>query len=452
MKFIILASALALVQAAAGGYVTLPIERRVNHAVKVTPESLTTRYLQRRAADGLPLTNVNHDVLYSTPVQLGTPPQTFNLAIDTGSPVTWVSSVACVSPECRTVNKYNCNASSTCRPLGQPFEANYVDGSRAAGTYHQEQYTLGKIKFPGIAGIVTDNNAQLPRGIDGIMGLWYFGQGVTVPVLDRMKNATVLDQNIMGVYLKSSDQTAKGLAPNQGGEVTFGGINAARYTGELSYINNVGPSPWTIPLSGVAVDGKAFGVKNVTAIMDTGTTAFLIPEADADAINGAIPGAQKVPANSLWVLPCNGTSKMTLTFGGFSGDVPYEDLILESTATLTTMGRYCVSTVMYPGNTFSQLDSWLIGDAFLKNVFSVYDFSTPTGRIGLAKLADNQPNAGTGTLSPGGPAGGGGSKSANGSSSGNPNSSGNGRGSSSSSLSSMIALATVGSTLLALVL
>ncbi|KAG0252266.1 hypothetical protein DFQ27_008180 [Actinomortierella ambigua] len=347
-----------------------------------------------------------------------------------------------MSPECRTVNKYDCSASTTCRPLGQPFEANYVDGSRAAGTYYQEAYTLGSIQFQGIVGIVTDNSAQLPRGIDGIMGLWYYGQGVTVPILDRMKNATVLDTPIMGVYLKASNQTLKSLAPHQGGEVTFGGINSARYTGDITYINNVGPSPWTIPLSGVGVNGKAFEIKNVTAILDTGTTAFLIPEADADLINGAIPGAQKLPAESVWALPCNGTSTMTLTFGGFTGEVPYRDLVLEATATPSPQGMYCASTVMYPGNVFGKLDSWLIGDAFLKNVFSVYDFSdaTPMGRIGLAKLAANQPDAGEGTLTPGGGGTGGGSKNSKDTS---PNSG------SHVGLSSMTALVVIGGTILA---
>ncbi|KAG0241731.1 hypothetical protein BGW41_005385 [Actinomortierella wolfii] len=449
MKLVALTLSLALAQgviAASEGFITLPIERRVNHAVKVTPESLTARYLQRRAADSLPLTNVNHDVLYTTPVQFGTPPQTFHLAIDTGSPVTWMSSISCMSPECLNVNKFNCRASLTCRPLATPFDTSYVDGSKVAGTYHQDVYNLGSIKFTGIAGVVTTNNAQLPSGIDGIMGLWYYGKDATVPVLDRMKNATVLDKPIMGVYMKSSGQKTSSLSPDQGGEVTFGGINSARYTGDITYINNVGPAPWTIPLGGVAVDGQAFQVRNVSAILDTGTTAFLVPEADADAINGAIPGAQKVPANSLWALPCTGTSKMTLTFGGFSADVPYEDLVLESTATRTSQGLYCVSTVMYPGTAFSKLDQWLIGDAFLKNVFSVYDFSdgTPLGRIGLAKLASKQPGSGEGPLNSG-------DKNPNGGSKNSKDGSKN-TGIRLATASSLVAIATIGSSFLALLL
>jgi hypothetical protein len=49
----------------------------------------------------------------AVPVGLGTPAQQFNLAIDTGSPVTWVVENTCISRMCSQVShRFNCAASS----------------------------------------------------------------------------------------------------------------------------------------------------------------------------------------------------------------------------------------------------------------------------------------------------------------------------------------------------
>jgi len=49
------------------------------------------------------------------------------------------------------------------------------------------------------------------------------------------------------------------------------------------------------------------------------------------------------------------------------------------------------------------IEQWLVGDAFLKNVYSVFDFSSATTRIGFAQLGTNGSSnvpPGTGTSTP----------------------------------------------------
>ncbi|KAF9974274.1 hypothetical protein BGZ73_002361 [Actinomortierella ambigua] len=403
MKIALLASAFVLAQVALASpqtFVTLPVAKVRNPAAELNGQALAKRYLAKRAMGTAALTNAANDVLYTVPLAVGTPAQLFHLAIDTGSPVTWVSSDMCFGEACLGVNTFNCQASTTCRTLnGQVFGAKYVSGQSVNGTYTQEMMSLASLSFPGIIGVVTQNSARLPPGVDGIMGLWYYNQGSAIPFLDRMKNATILTNPVMGVYLKPSDHTPQALADGQGGEVTFGGLNPARYTGEITYINNIGPTPWTIPVSGMAVNGQPIPLSNVSAVIDTGTTAFLVPPATSNAVNGAIPGAvQLVGTDDSWLLPCKGTSKISLTFGTFTAEIPYDDLVLEATAQQTSKGLYCYSTVMHPTGATVAVDHWLIGDTFIKNVFSVYDFSdaSPLGRIGFAKLAAPDPRAGNG--------------------------------------------------------
>ena len=81
--------------------------------------------------------------------------------------------------------------------------------------------------------------------VDGIMGLWYYPQGSEIPILNVLKNSSALTQPQIGVWLKSSSSEAN--AP--GGEITFGGADTSRYSGDISYVNCGGNSPWTVSLS-----------------------------------------------------------------------------------------------------------------------------------------------------------------------------------------------------------
>ncbi|KAF9389513.1 hypothetical protein CPC16_005764 [Podila verticillata] len=369
---------LALSSAVSAAVITLPITTFKNPE-HLNADSLTRRYFQKRAMSSSSLTNVEQDLIYTIPFSLGTPAQSFNVIIDTGSPVTWVASNTCSTAGCLKAQKFNCAASSTCKLLNTPFNATYVSGQGVTGDYVAEQFTIGSLKFRGAAGIVSVDNAQLPDTVDGIMGLWYYAQGSAVPILNVLKNTTALDQNMIGIYLESSASAAN--AP--GGEITFGGVNTARFSGSVAYTNCVSARPWTIPLGGISVNGKAISIPSGTlATMDTGTTAMLMPKTAADAINGAIPGAVQAPnAQNLWFLPCSGNTPVTFTFGQFTATIPYKDIAMQSTAQSTSTGMYC--------------QKWLLGDALLKNVYSVFDFENNAangGRIGFAQLGSGGNN------------------------------------------------------------
>lgn len=217
--------------------------------------------------------------------------------------------------------------------------------------------------------------------------------GSVVPILNVLKNTTALDQNVIGVYLEPSATAAN--AP--GGEITFGGVNSARFSGSIAYTNCVPGRPWTIPLGGISVNGKSVSIPSGTlATMDTGTTAMLMPKTAADAINSAIPGAVQAPnAQNLWFLPCSGSTPVTFTFGQFTATIPYKDIAMQSTAQSTSTGMYCQSAAMFPTGATSTIAEWLIGDALLKNVYSVFDFENNAvngGRIGFAQLGSGGTN------------------------------------------------------------
>ncbi|KAF9897431.1 hypothetical protein BX616_005619, partial [Lobosporangium transversale] len=242
--------------------------------------------------------------------------------------------------------------------------------------------------FRAIAAIATIHEARMPPTVDGIMGLWYYGAGSNIPILNVLKNDTVLTENVIGIWLQKAPS---GSVTAPGGEITFGGVDSKRFTGSISYI----------PLSGLSVKGQSIPVPGVMAAIDTGSTAMLIPKSASDAIHANIPGAEQlINQGNIWVIPCSGNTPVTLTFGSFTADIPYSSLAMQSTRQMTSQGEYCLSAAMFPTGTTAVIEEWIIGDVFLNNVYSVYDFQNNAasgGRIGFAQLVSGGTGGGGGS-------------------------------------------------------
>ncbi|KAF9582388.1 hypothetical protein BGW38_000272 [Lunasporangiospora selenospora] len=441
---------------------SLPIQSRV-YPENRTPEALSRRLLQKRAAasSNVPLTSVLADVTYTMTMNIGTPPQPFNLLIDTGSSFSWVPSSTCLSPMCQSSKRFTCTNSATCLPLGtSSFRGGYLDGLEVSGVFLQEHLGIGSLEFTGVIGAVTQASTINVATVDGILGLTYTHGGlnktnpdtIAIEVLNLLKNTSALTENKIGVWLQRTE-----LAPNTittpGGEITFGGVNPQRFEGEVTYINSIpGDHSWTIPVAGMTVGGKSVNINSVTATIDTGTTVIAIPRKDAELINGLIPGAQALSGETgIWQVPCTGNTSVTLTFGNFTVTIPYEELAHNIQKPNQPPRTFCISSFTTIAGQESILDQWILGDAFLKNVYSVFDFGTNAesgGRVGFAKLSPNA-NNGNGVnpgTNPGTNPNNGGN---NGTNNGNNNGSNNGNNNGTKPSASVLRAAIQGSTLLA---
>ncbi|KAG0034171.1 hypothetical protein BGZ81_005876 [Podila clonocystis] len=428
MKSISAALLLSVATLVAGSTLTIPISVLEN-ADQLTSESITKRYLQRRALATAPLISIHNDILYTAPVTLGTPPQPFNLAIDTGSPYTWVTQSACTGAGCmRVTNHFNCDLSTTCKVHPAAFNSSYVSGTGVSGKFVQDTYNFGALQFTGIAGVASIDDVELPPTADGILGLWYYPRIGAATILNVLKNSTALTQPVMGIWMQAA--TTQGVtAP--GGEITIGGVNPQRYIGDITYIDCVANHPWTIPLGGMQIGNTLIPTAGILAAIDTGTSAMLMPKSYADLINGAIPGAlQASNLGGLWILPCDGTTPITFTFGTFVAKVPYSSLAMQ-VPRLKVVGRtgdYCRSSAMFPTGAVVPIDDWIIGATFLRTVYAVYDFGNNEaggGRIGFANLATAGSPPGTNGTTGNGGQGGNGSKN-NGTSGGSGDGTGSG--------------------------
>jgi cathepsin D len=179
--------------------------------------------------------------------------------------------------------------------------------------------------------------------------------------------------------------------------LTCSGVDESRFTGEINYIPKLGgnanfTSHWAVPLDSISLKGKPldFVKPGTPAILDTGATLLLGPEADVEKFYSSIPGADKdflfslLSGTTVYSIPCNTTSAtfdLSFKIGGIDYPIHESDFYFLK-APLNTGGSFCIGSVMG-----SALDFWLLGDTFLKNVYSVYRLEPPS--VGFAKLKKN---------------------------------------------------------------
>ena len=303
------------------------------------------------------------------------------MLIDSGSANTWVMGSDCTSDACQTHNTYGNEDSNTLETTTQTWSMTYgtgeVGGIVVKDTVKLANYTVD-MGF-GLASTASDDFNNYP--MDGIMGLGRassdaLGTPTIMQVLDSQGH---LSENILGIHLQRASDGGKD------GEITFGGVDSSKFAGKLSYSKTISDSSWQIGADDAGVDGKAVGFQGKTAIIDTGTSYILMPPGDADALHQLIPGSSQ--SGELYVIPCSSSVNVYVTISGVKYGVSPKDYVGKPS------GSGCQSNIV--GHQAFGVDDWILGDAFLKNVYTVLDFDN--ARIGFgtksAAAADNGSSA-----------------------------------------------------------
>ncbi|KAL3453579.1 aspartic peptidase domain-containing protein [Aspergillus insuetus] len=324
-----------------------------------------------------------HDVLvdnfmnaqYFSEIELGTPPQSFKVVLDTGSSNLWVPSSECGSIACYLHQKFDSSASSTYKKNGSDFAIQYGSGS-LSGFVSQDTLKIGDLKVEGqdFAEATSEPGLAFAFGrFDGILGLGFDTISVNkiVPPFYKMIEQGLLDDPVFAFYLGDANKEG------DSSEATFGGIDKDHYTGELINIPLRRKAYWEVDLDAIALGDDVAELDNTGVILDTGTSLIALPSNLAEMINTEI-GAKK------------GFT------GQYSVDCATRDSLPDITFTLTghnfTIGPYdytlevqgsCISAFM--GMDFPEPVGPLaiLGDAFLRKWYSVYDLGNSA--VGLAK-------------------------------------------------------------------
>ncbi|GAA5919555.1 hypothetical protein JCM1841_001008 [Sporobolomyces salmonicolor] len=358
--------------------------------------------------------NYEADLSYYAPVGIGVPPQYMHCILDTGSADLWIASSACTTTSGCPLSSplYNSTYSTTRRDMNTTFSVKYGGGS-AQGEMFQDYvgfagYNVSSQAFAEIE----DLSGDLIGGeISGLMGLGWqslAASGAT-PLWQNLYQASVLPFPGFAVSLTRFNDVANASAIEPGGSVTFGYLNASLYSSEVNYVAMPAgmESYWVVPMEGVAVngtnvtswakptgDGSDAGGTSTTGnsqlvAIDTGTTLIGGPKAVVSAVYAQVKGAKAATGqySGYYSYPCDLNVSVALTFGDIAYNMSSADFNLgpfgiDPTTNVST----CLGAFFDLSFGTSSKISWVIGAAFLKNVYSVFRASPPS--VGFALLSN----------------------------------------------------------------
>lgn len=321
----------------------------------------------------VPLTNYLN-AQYFTEISLGTPPQNFKVILDTGSSNLWVPGSECGSLACFLHSKYDHDSSSSYKPNGTEFAIRYGSGS-LEGYISQDTLHMGDLTIPkqDFAEATSEPGLQFAFGkFDGILGLGYDSISVdrVVPPFYTALAQGLLDEPKFAFYL------GKDKDSEEGGEATFGGVDQSKYEGDITWLPVRRKAYWEVKFDGIGLGDEYASLASHGAAIDTGTSLITLPSGLAEIINSEI-GAKKGWTGQ-YSVECEARSSlpdMTLTLGGHNFTLsPYE-------YTLEVSGS-CISTITPMDFPEPVGPLAIIGDAFLRKYYSVYDLGN--NAVGLA--------------------------------------------------------------------
>ena len=318
------------------------------------------------------------DFAYFIEASLGSSGKTVYMLCDTGAGTTWVMGDDCDSTACGMHTTWDPSDSTTYTDTGDSFSIAYGTG-KVSGTLAQDSISVASIDVTMTFGVANTTSSDFTHfAFDGILGL-AMTQGATDNFM-----ASVQEDNLMKSNVFSFDLNRAEDGPNTG-ELTFGGIDSSRYTGDITYtsVDSSANGEWAITLDDMGYDGADAGITDKLAYIDTGTTYAFGPSDDVAALHALIPGANSTDGVT-YTAPCDSDKPMTMTFSGVDHDISVKDwLSVPSSKGVCTSNIYGQEVVS---------GGWLVGDVFLKNVYTVFDVDG--SRIGmlfcsvLAPLAD----------------------------------------------------------------
>ncbi|KAL7275974.1 hypothetical protein RUND412_001043 [Rhizina undulata] len=321
--------------------------------------------------DSVGIDQDGNDFSYFSPVQFGSKEKSFLVVVDTGSSDLWIPSSTCKSTSCTLHTTYGPSDSSSLEVTTNAFQIEYGSGA-VAGVIGNDLVSVAGFQVNasfGLATSVSDDFADLP--VDGIMGMGSAPDQADIPLMmQNLFDAGLIKQRLFGVALS---RNSNGF---NDGVLNIGGVDTALFNGTLSFSSSSSTEGlWEVALGNAGVDGQNLNLSGRSAVIDTGTSLLLIPPADALSLHALIPGAET--NGETFAIPCNTTANVEFTFNDVAYAVPPVDYVGSA---IDSAGELCSSLIT--GREILGADVWLLGDVFLKNVYSVFDLDS--NRVGFA--------------------------------------------------------------------
>lgn len=350
---------------------------------------------KRANVANIPVTDQDSDSSYFGTISIGTPGQSLNVILDTGSADLWVATTQCrtCSPGTPTFDE---TKSSTLRTAsGQSLVDIHYGSGEVSGNLVEDSVSMGGFTVnPQILVAVDQTSQQLLQGTaSGIMGLAFQAIASTqaVPFWQALINNNQLQAPEMAFALARLVDQNNAPEEAPGGTFTLGGTNSSLFTGDIEFLNLASsqPSFWLLSMKSLTVGGKNIPISGNDALsaIDTGTTLIGGPTDEVQAFWQAVPDSAPVPGmEGFFSFPCKTNLDVSISFGGKSWPISSADMNLGA---VEDGSDQCVGGIfdLSQGSSIGAGSgpSWVVGDTFLKNVYSVFRASPPS--VGFAQLS-----------------------------------------------------------------
>ncbi|KAF7308806.1 Aspartic peptidase A1 [Mycena kentingensis (nom. inval.)] len=379
---------------------SMPLRRRAIHArtiddfgawAKSHRAGLQAKYggaSAKRSTGTNLVTNQGADSSYYGSLAIGTPAVSFDVILDTGSADLWVAGSSCTQG-CSGVPTFDSSASSTFVNSSTDFEITYGSGAAAGvlatDTVQMAGFSVARQTF-AVANQVTSGLLNDP--VSGLLGLAFqrIASSGATPFWETLASGGSWDSALMAFHLTRFLNQSRASNEEFGGSFTMGFVNESLYTGEIEYIDMpTSNSYWILPITALTVNGNSVTVPSGSdsyAAIDTGTTLVGGPEEEIAAIYAQIPNSQAGSGDydGYYLYPCDTDVTVTISYGGQAWSISPADFELQQVSRGTCVGSF------FTLSTGASAPSWIIGDTFLKNVYSVFRYEPAS--IGFAALSD----------------------------------------------------------------
>ncbi|ETW85725.1 aspartic peptidase [Heterobasidion irregulare TC 32-1] len=268
------------------------------------------------------------------------------------------------------------------------FELNYLVGS-VSGTIGFESVTFGSYQVTSQVFALANQTHNLDLSSSEYSGIL----GLSFPLAASIASNTgkTLLENLFSYF----DDSHRFFAFKLGRELddssfTLGQLDPAignstedfTYTAVYPGRNSV-PDYWKLPLRSITLNSttlftslapsRVHDSTTPIAVLDTGTSFILGPSSDVDALWNAVGATRKTDAGQ-WQVRCN----RAVTIGFVLGDHESMKEYPVDPADINLQGvdpeGWCIAGIQ-PSNKINSGD-WILGDAFLRNVYVVHHGST----------------------------------------------------------------------------
>ncbi|KAI9322682.1 aspartic peptidase domain-containing protein [Dichotomocladium elegans] len=352
-------------------------------------------------------------IQYLVEIQVGTPPVTIDVAIDTGSDVLWIPSSDCPLDNC-PFSRFDPSKSLTLKHENRSAIIDYMVAT-VSGSFVTDKVQLGSVTFQSqeiflvnkVSNIYSNINPNSGKVANGMIGLGYQdGVGKAWDHTTAAHNWIFFSS--FSIYVDDPNVNLP-YAVSQGGELILGGIDSTKFTGgSLTYLHSapniftkVVNQQWALYGQRIQIANplvKYDGVdipENTPFVISTMYLSLMLPKSMADGMMEGLVGKDNfaISPEGTTTVKCKmvreSSARLQLQLSDSNTksaqpvqiDVPVSSLVIAENGEVCALGIAFMEAVEGRPNYF-------IGISILRHLY--LDFNFEEHKVGLAPTVNGK--------------------------------------------------------------